>query len=140
VQWGKDIFYKDTGIVRCIMGKVLVVDDEVGICEVLERFLAAKDHEVHTAFDGRTAIEKVRELKPQVVLLDVALPGIDGLEVLQQIRTIDPDIGVVMVTGLMDHAQAVRTFELGAYDYVTKPIDFIYLDYVISAKLIEHMG
>ena len=122
------------------MGKVLVVDDEVEICRVLEKFLVAKDHEVFTAFDGRSAIEKVRELKPQVVLLDVSLPGIDGVEVLEQIKRIDADIGVVMVTGLMDREQAERTFELGAYDYVTKPVDFTYLEYVISAKMIELMG
>jgi len=122
------------------MGKVMVVDDEVGICEVLEKFLVAKDHDVYTAFDGPTALRKVREIKPQVVLLDVALPGIDGMEVLQEILRIDPAIGVVMVTGLMDHEQARRTFELGAYDYVTKPVDFSYLDYVINAKLLELTG
>lgn len=122
------------------MGKVLVVDDEVGICKVLEEFLTAKDHDVYTAFDGDTAIEKVKALKPQVVLLDVSLPGRDGIEVLQAIRKIDPAIGVVMVTGLMDREQAVKTFELGAYDYVTKPVDFCYLDYVISAKMIDLTG
>lgn len=122
------------------MGKVLVVDDEVGICEVLEKFLAAKNHEVFTAFDGRSAIDMVRNLKPQVVLLDVSLPGLDGVEVLEQIKRIDPEVGVVMVTGLMDQEQAVKTFKLGAYDYITKPVDFGYLDHVISAKMIELMG
>ena len=119
------------------MGKVLVVDDEEGICEILEKFLAAKEYEVHTAFDGNEALEKVKEVKPQIVLLDVTLPGIDGLQVLEQIKKLDPDIGVVMVTGSSDHEQARKAFDLGAYDYVTKPVDFGYLDYVISAKMIE---
>jgi two-component system response regulator (stage 0 sporulation protein F) len=122
------------------MGKVMVVDDEAGICEVLEKFLVAKNHDVYTAFDGRTALRKVKEIRPQVVLLDVALPGMDGMEVLQEIRRIDPTIGVVMVTGLMDHNQARKTLELGAYDYVTKPVDFSYLDYVINAKMIDLTG
>mgnify|MGYP005843215613 CR=1 FL=1 len=122
------------------MGKVMVVDDEVGICELLGSFLAAKNHEVYTAYDGPTALRKVREIKPEVVLLDVALPGMDGMEVLKEIRKIDPAIGVVMVTGLMDHDQAKKTFEMGAYDYVTKPVDFCYLDNVINAKIIDLMG
>ena len=122
------------------MGKILVVDDELDACNVLSEFLTEKGYEVHTATDGLTAISKVSEIKPNLVLLDMVMPGIDGLEVLKKIRKIDPTIGVIMVTVVAEIEKAKKTFELGAYDYVTKPVDLCYLEKVVEVKMLDSLG
>ncbi len=119
------------------MGKILVVDDEIEACKVLEEFLSSKGHEVHTALDGPTAISKLEEVKPQIVFLDMIMPGMGGLEVLQELKRIDPEVTVIMVTVVTDHEQAKKTLELGAYDYITKPVDLNYLENVMMVKLLD---
>lgn len=119
------------------MEKVLVVDDEIEACRAMYDFLTDKGYEVQTASDGPTAIKKLKAWKPRVVLLDMIMPGMEGSQVLSEIRKIDPGVGVVMVTVVTDNMKARKTFEIGAYDYVTKPVDFEYLEKVITAKMIE---
>ncbi len=119
------------------MGKILVVDDEIEACKVLEEFLSSKGHEVHTALDGPAAISKLEEVKPQIVFLDMIMPGMGGLEVLQELKRIDPEVTVIMVTVVTDHEQAKKTLELGAYDYITKPVDLNYLENVMMVKLLD---
>ncbi len=119
------------------MGRILVVDDEVEACNVLEEFLSSKGHEVYTALDGPTAISKVQEVKPQIVFLDMIMPGMGGMDVLREIKKLDPDVTVIMVTVVTDHEQAKKTLELGAYDYITKPVDLNYLENVIMVRLLD---
>jgi len=119
------------------MGRILVVDDEVEACNVLEEFLSAKGHDVHTALDGPTAISKFQEVKPQLVFLDMIMPGMGGLDVLKEMKKIDPGVTVIMVTVVTDHEQAKETIESGAYDYITKPVDLNYLENVMMVKLME---
>lgn len=119
------------------MGRILVVDDEVEVCNVLEEFLSSKGHEVYTALDGPTAISKVQEVKPQIVFLDMIMPGMGGMDVLREIKKLDPDVTVIMVTVVTDHEQAKKTLELGAYDYITKPVDLNYLENVIMVRLLD---
>ena len=119
------------------MGKILVVDDEIEACKVLEEFLSSKGHEVHTALDGPTAIETFREVQPQIVFLDMIMPGMGGQDVLKEMKEIDPDVTVIMVTVVTDHEQAKETLELGAYDYITKPVDLNYLENVMMVKLLD---
>lgn len=119
------------------MGRILVVDDEVEACNVLEEFLSSKGHDVHTALDGPTAINKFQEVKPQLVFLDMIMPGMGGLDVLKEMKKIDPAVTVIMVTVVTDHEQAKETIELGAYDYITKPVDLNYLENVMMVKLME---
>jgi DNA-binding NtrC family response regulator len=119
------------------MGRILVVDDEVEACNVLEEFLSSKGHEVHTALDGPTAIGTFQEVQPQIVFLDMIMPGMGGLDVLKEIKKIDPDVTVIMVTVVTDHEQAKETLELGAYDYITKPVDLNYLENVMMVKLLD---
>jgi DNA-binding NtrC family response regulator len=78
----------------------------------------------------------VKEIKPQLVLLDIMMPGISGIETLKLIKKIDPNIPVIMVTGVSDEATAKSAIDLGAYDYVKKPIDFDYLNASILTKLL----
>ncbi|HPL63141.1 MAG: response regulator [Syntrophales bacterium] len=117
------------------MEKILIVDDEVHVLNLLRKFFASRGYDVHTATTGETAIEIVRSEHPEIVLLDIIMPGMGGLEVLQEIRKIDPDIGVIMATAVLDQKTAKVALEMGAYDYVTKPFDFDYMETVLLVKL-----
>ncbi len=119
------------------MKRILVVDDEIEACKALQEFLSLKGYEVHTAMDGATAIGKVEEFRPHIVLLDLIMPGMGGMEVLKEIKKVDPSVGVIMVTVVNDHAQAKETLELGAYDYITKPVDLNYLETVLTVKILD---
>jgi DNA-binding NtrC family response regulator len=119
------------------MGRILVVDDEIEACNALEEFLSLKGHEVHTALDGPTALEKVQEVKPDIVLLDMIMPGMEGTEVLKKIKEFDFDTSVVMVTVVAEQNKAKKTMELGAFDYITKPVDLNYLENVLLVKMLD---
>ncbi len=119
------------------MGVILVVDDEIEACKVLDEFLSSKGYEVHTAYDGPTAIEKVKEVKPHLVLLDMIMPGMHGVEVLNEIKIIDPMVKVVMVTVVTDEEQACETFEFGAYDYITKPVNLTHLENILMVTMLN---
>ena len=121
------------------MIKILVVDDEHEACDALKEFLSMKGYEVSTAQDGQTALRKIKEYDPQIVLLDVIMPGMNGIKVLQQIKKMDPKIGVIMVTVVTDETQAKKALQLGAYDYITKPVDLNYLDTVVMVKILDYL-
>jgi len=121
------------------MGKILVVDDEIEACNALKEFLEGKGYEVYTAHDGKTALDKLRELRPQLVLLDMIMPGMHGIEVLHEIKKIDPRIGVIMVTVVTDEEQAKKALRLGAYDYITKPVDLTHLETVVMVKILDYV-
>jgi DNA-binding response OmpR family regulator len=122
------------------MEKILVVDDEITICNLFKEFLTLKGYEVYTASDGRTAVAKVKEIRPHIVLLDIMMPGIGGIETLKEIRKVDPRVAVVMVTGVFDEELGKRAMELGACDYITKPVNFDYLESVLMVKMIDLLG
>ena len=106
------------------MGKILVVDDEPEIVRVIVKIMEARGHEVTTALDGPTALEKVAECAPDVIILDLNLPRMDGFEVCKRIKT-NPDtmhIPVVMMTAAYVRVEdAEHGTALGADEYVTKP-------------------
>ena len=103
--------------------RVLVVDDEETVRNLLERILKEVGYDVATAANGQEALAKMAELKPGVVLLDIKMPGMSGMEVLQQIRTNWPETCVVMATAAADVQTAVEAMTKGAYDYITKPFN-----------------
>ncbi|MBC8551129.1 MAG: response regulator [Candidatus Brocadiales bacterium] len=110
------------------MSKIMVVDDEVKECELLERFLGRKGYDVITFYNGEKALEQIRYEKPDVILLDIKMAGMDGIEVLRNIREFDKDVGVIMVTALNDEATGIAATRLGANDYITKPVDLEHLE------------
>jgi DNA-binding NtrC family response regulator len=122
------------------MERILVVDDEIEVCNVLQEFLSSKGYEVYSALDGATAISKVKEVRPHIVLLDIIMPGMGGIDALKEIREVDDRVGVIMVTAVADHELAKRAIELGAYDYLTKPMDLDYLETVVLVKIIDLLG
>lgn len=110
------------------MIRVLVVDDEINILRLLKRFLTSKSYEVSVATDGRMALQKVKEVNPDIVLLDIMMPGFGGIDTLKEIKKINPKISVIMITALIDEEVAKRTLQLGAADYIVKPINIDYLE------------
>ena len=102
------------------MRRVLVVDDEPHIRTVLRGYLQADGYEVSEAADGEAALAAMREKPPDLVLLDVMMPGIDGLEVLRQLRTFS-DAYVILVTARTEEVDKLVGLGVGADDYVTKP-------------------
>ena len=102
------------------MASVLVVDDDLTVREVLTAYLRARGHAVTEAGDGLEALRLVRALQPDLVVLDVMLPGLDGREVCRRLRAMG-DIPIIMLTALGREADRVHGLELGADDYVGKP-------------------
>jgi DNA-binding response OmpR family regulator len=103
------------------MPRVLIVDDEPSIVLALKDELVFETFEVETAADGPTALEKAAAFRPDVMLLDVALPGINGFEVCRQMRPLMPDVWIIMMSVRGAEVDRVMGLELGADDYVTKP-------------------
>lgn len=101
---------------------LLVVDDEVGVRESI-RLIFGKHYRVHEARSSEEALRKVKEEMPDIVLLDILMPGADGLETLKQIKKIHPEGQVIMLTALNTARTAFTAKETGAFDYVTKPFD-----------------
>ena len=115
--------------------KLLVVDDEHLIRWSLEQNLKKQGYEVVTAGSGEDALRLVREEQPDLVLLDIQLPGISGIDVLEKIKDHDDDIIVIMVTANSGLENAVNTMRLGAYDYISKPFNLDELSIVIKKAL-----
>ena len=121
------------------MEKILVVDDEAEVCNALNDFLSSKGYEVYTALDGMSAIKKVKEVRPHIVLLDIIMPGMGGIDALQEIQRIDSRIGIIMITAVADHELARRAIDIGAYSYITKPLDLNYIETVVMVKILDFL-
>jgi DNA-binding response OmpR family regulator len=115
--------------------RVLVVDDDPEIRELLEEFLRSRGYEVHSASHSGDAIRAAVETAPAVILLDIDLPGAAGHEIIAPIRLAVPGAAVIMVSGTSNVDAAKRALALGAFDYVTKPIDLGYLAEAIEMAL-----
>ena len=100
--------------------KILVVDDELTLRNTVKAYLEQEGYAVQTAADGRSALHTFRDFQPDLVVLDIMLPEIDGLELLRQLRQTS-DVDVIMLTAKADEADKVIGLGLGADDYVTKP-------------------
>ncbi|MDY0040862.1 MAG: response regulator [Desulforhabdus sp.] len=103
--------------------KVLLIDDDPGIRKVLALALQAADYTVVTAADGESGIKLCQTESPQIVITDIGMPGIDGLEVLRRIKELDPDKEVIVSTGFTEIALAVKAMQLDATGFVTKPVN-----------------
>ncbi len=113
---------------------ILVVDDDHDILEMVERVLRLEEYEVGTAIDGETGLAMIEERQPDLVILDIMLPGIDGFQVLNLIRK-RSDVPVIMLTARSETPIAGDALDLGADDYVRKPFAMRELLARIKAKL-----
>ena len=103
--------------------KILVVDDDVNICELLRLYLEKEGYTVSIVNDGESAVKSFGEIQPDLMLLDIMLPGEDGMELLRKLKASKKtkDIPVIMVTAKTSEIDAVKGLDLGADDYITKP-------------------
>jgi two-component system response regulator (stage 0 sporulation protein F) len=118
-----------------VKNKILVVDDDNAVTLVLKEFLTKKGYDVSVAFDGESALQSVKTVKPTLVLLDINLGGMDGLVVLKRIREIDQNVGVIMITSVEDQEAFDDAKRMGAYEYIVKPFALDYLETVVLARL-----
>lgn len=105
-----------------LLGKILIVDDDENICEVIKMYLETTGYNVRVAHDGKAAKEEFVNFNPNLVVLDMMLPGIDGMEVLKWIRK-DSNVPVIMLTAKGETFDKVLALEIGADDYVVKPFE-----------------
>lgn len=117
------------------MKRLLVVDDEVEICDFLKAFFEERLFNVETAQSGEEALQAVERYAPQVVLLDVHMPGMDGMHVLKAIKAKHPDVKVIMVTALETQEKIEEALRLGADNYITKPLSLEYLEKDVQEKI-----
>ncbi len=114
--------------------KVLVVDDEPDIVMLLEQFLSGRDREIVTAANGREALEQFARARPDLVVLDVQMPELDGWQTLQRLRE-RSDVPVIMLTARGEALDKTRGLLSGADDYITKPFDFGELEARVTAVM-----
>jgi DNA-binding response OmpR family regulator len=117
------------------LGKVLVVDDEPEVRHFLEDFLSLRGYDVVLAETGMDALAALDAQKPDLVLLDVAMPVMDGVETLNRIVAGSPLVRVIMITANADIMLTSRLLALGAVDYIPKPFDMDYLEQAVSIQL-----
>ncbi len=113
-------------------GRILVIDDDVAVVEVLAVCLREQGYEVSSALTSGDGLRLITMSHPDVVLLDIGLPDMNGVEVLRRIRSIDPTIRVIMVTANTDVLIAEESLRLGAFYYVDKPFDLAFLTRVVA--------
>jgi DNA-binding response OmpR family regulator len=118
-----------------MLDKVLVVDDELAIRELLDIFLTGEEYEVILASNGEEALELVEKEQPKAVLLDIKMPGINGIEVCRRLKAKDESkfIPIIMITASMDHR--TEAVEAGADDIVTKPFNMEQLSFRLKSAL-----
>lgn len=116
---------------------VLLVDDEVAFANTLAQRLKMRDSKVGIAYDGEQALSKVREKKPDVIVLDLKMPGMQGMEVLQEIKKAYPDIQVIVLSGHGTDKDEEEARRLGGFDFLKKPVDIDILEYKIKTAFKE---
>src|SRR5262245_42696960 len=114
------------------MPKILVVDDQSDMRWLLSRLLQEQGFEVSTVNDGVQLLSRVQQEAPQVILLDLKMPRLDGLQALAQLKELVPEVPVIVITAYGDIPSAVQAMKLGAYDFLTKPFDNDELLYTVK--------
>ncbi len=104
--------------------KILVVDDDELIADLLAEWLKKKGHRVHAAYGGRQGLEAFEKGKYDLVITDLMMPEMDGIALIEAVKKRDPRMAVLMLSGLGTIEKAVEAIKKGAYDFVTKPVDF----------------
>src|SRR5712691_5259769 len=116
-------------------GQVLVVDDDPAIRLMLEDFLTAEGYRTRSVADGTAAVRAIVEDPPEVVLLDLEMPGLNGIHALPTIRAVAPHTQVIMVSGVTDTEISRRALANGAFDYAVKPVDIAYLGQSVETAM-----
>jgi len=101
--------------------KILVVDDEINVCKSIRQAILKEDCRVDTALSGEEAIQKEKDEKYDLIITDLMMPGISGLDLLKSLKTARPEINIIMITGYPTIKTAVQSVKMGAFDYIPKP-------------------
>jgi K+-sensing histidine kinase KdpD len=115
--------------------RILVVDDEQTVADVCQEFLTTEGYQVSVASSGEEALKVLPGLHPDVILTDINMPGISGIEVVRQAKALDPEMCVIVLTGHASTGNAIDALRQGAYDYVTKPFDLEAVNKIIKSGL-----
>jgi DNA-binding response OmpR family regulator len=115
--------------------RVLIVDDDTSIVELLQQYFESSGYHVEIALHGGDALTLIQHDPPDVVLLDIAMPGMDGVQVLQRILALEAAPPVIIVTGHEEGTLAARTRAMGAVDYITKPFALARIGQAVDAAL-----
>lgn len=115
---------------------ILIVDNNDSLLKVIRDFLS-KDNRFNilTALDGQNALQVVKNHKIKIVIIDLKMPGISGIDLLSSLRKDSPDIKTIIMTGHSDVDSYIKTMDLGAYEYLNKPVDLFFLKEVINKLL-----
>jgi two-component system, NtrC family, response regulator AtoC len=117
------------------VAELLIVDDESTILESISMFMTEKGHAVHTAATVKQAMAQFEKISPQVVILDIRLTDGSGLDVLRQMKSVNPMAKVIMITAFQDMETTIEAMKLGAYDYIHKPLDALELDTTVTQAI-----
>src|SRR4051812_15318573 len=104
--------------------RILIADDDESLRRVTQMELEELNYDVVSAADGPSALRLLEQSRPALVISDLKMPGLSGLELLRQVRAAHPDITVILITAFGTVQTAVEAMKAGAYDYITKPIDY----------------
>src|SRR5215467_6993734 len=118
-------------------GRILIVDDELVVRDSLDNWFVSEGYFARPASGGREALEALQQAEFDIALIDIKMPGMDGMELQARLREADPDLTVVIMTGYASVDTAVQALKRGAYDYITKPVDPDELSHLVSNAL-EH--
>jgi len=121
------------------MVKLLIVDDDLPTSDFLNRYLGKRNYEIFTANDGESALSIVKEKQPNIILLDIKMPGQSGMKILQQIKEIDKNAKVIMMTAIKDESMIELAREYGASDYITKPFSLEHLEKDVMPKILKQL-
>ena len=116
------------------MRKILIAEDNVEISDMMKSYLEKAGHEVYQAFDGAQALQIANEIKPDLALLDIMMPKIDGFAVCETLRQ-TMTMPIIVVSAKVAEEDKVRMFDLGADDYITKPFSFKEMVMRVGAQL-----
>jgi two-component system response regulator (stage 0 sporulation protein F) len=116
-------------------GTILVVDDQLGVRRLMQEAFQGEGYTVHTAANGREALAKLDESQPGLILLDMKMPGMNGLETLREIKKRNPEQVVIMMTAYEELEVVAEAIKLGVKEYVTKPCDINELKVLVAEAL-----
>jgi DNA-binding NtrC family response regulator len=117
------------------MPSVLVIEDKDSMQKMLAATLESEGYEVEAACDGQSGIDKAKEKRFDVILTDLKLPGLDGIKVLSQVKQIDPEASIIVMTAYGTIETAVQAMRMGAFDFLTKPFDTDHLSMIIRRAM-----
>ncbi len=117
-------------------GHILVIDDDEQVCTIIKKVVETHGHQVHTVGSGTEALEKIRKNGFDIIITDIRLPDVNGMEILREAKAISADTDVIIITGYSSIESAVECMKAGALDYIPKPINFDHMTIVID-KAVE---